>query len=458
MIAARRVSTACRSSGGRSARGDRAGSWLRALTYYVLGVPALPPLTIPPAPLPPPQFASAAAALAPTDVVIVGAARTGLGSFGGQFASVPATALGAAAARGALAAGRVPAGAVTDVILGNVLSAGLGQAPARQASKGAGVPDSACNTTVNKVCSSGLKAAMYAAQALSLGHAGVVLAGGFESMSRAPYYAPAARFGARYGDAALVDGLAHDGLWDPYNACAMGACGEKTAAEMGITREEQDAFARASVERARAATESGAFAAEIAPVGVKGKGGAEAPVTVDEQWRKADFGKMATLKPAFKPAGGTITAANASPLSDGAAAVVLTTAARAAALGLTPLARVRAYADAEGAPVDFPTAPAAAVKAALARAGMAGGDVDFHEINEAFAAVAIANARLLGLDLARVNAHGGAVALGHPLGASGARILVTLLGVLRAKGGAVGCASICNGGGGASAMIVERLA
>lgn len=387
----------------------------------------------------------------------MGAARTGVGSFGGQFASVPATALGAAAARAALHRARVPGALVTDVLFGNVLSAGLGQAPARQASKGAGVGDAACNTTVNKVCASGLKAAMLGAQALSLGHAGIVLAGGFESMSRAPYYAPAARFGARYGDAALVDGLALDGLWDPYNACAMGSCGEKTAAEMGISREEQDAFARASVERAKAATEGGFFAAELAPVPVKGKGGAEAPVTTDEQWRKADFAKMATLKPAFKPAGGTITAANASSLSDGAAALVLTTAARAAQLDLPTLARVRGYADAEGAPVDFPTAPTPAVRAAVLRAGVALRDVEYHEINEAFAAVVLANARLLGLDLARVNAHGGAVALGHPLGASGARILVTLLGVLRAKGATIGCASICNGGGGASAMVIERL-
>ena len=344
------------------------------------------------------------------------------------------------------------------MIFGNVVSAGMGQAPARQAAKGAGLPDSVVCTTVNKVCSSGLKTIMYAAQSIALGHHDIVVAGGMESMSTAPYLLPSARYGSRLGHGALVDSVIKDGLWDPYNDIHMGLCGEHTAKAMGISRSDQDAYAVASYARARAAAEAGHLASEIAPVTLPSKGGKPGAVLAqDEEWAKgADPAKMAALRSAFG-ANLTITAANASKLNDGAAALVLMSAARAAALGCKPLARIRGYADAEQAPIDFSTAPALALPLALQRAGVALRDCSAHEINEAFSVVPLACMRLLGLQHEQVNAHGGAVSLGHPIGASGARIVGALMTVLRARGGALGTASICNGGGGGSAMVLERL-
>jgi acetyl-CoA C-acetyltransferase len=358
---------------------------------------------------------------------------------------------------------------IQEVIFGNVVGAGMGQAPARQAARGAGCPDSTVCTTVNKVCSSGMKTIFYAAQSIALGHHEVVVAGGMESMSNAPYLLPSARYGSRLGHGALVDAVLKDGLWDPYNDIHMGSCAEATAKALGITRAAQDEYAAASYARARAAAAAGHLAAEIVPVPLPAKGKQQAGgagagaagagmVTLDEEWAKgADAGKMAALRPAFG-ASGTITAANASKLNDGAAALVLMSAVGAAARGITPLARIRGYADAEQAPIDFSTSPALAVPIALRRAGAALRDCSAHEVNEAFSSVALANMRLLGLEHGDVNVHGGAVALGHPIGASGARIVGTLLGVLRARGGALGTASICNGGGGGSAIVLERLA
>jgi acetyl-CoA C-acetyltransferase len=358
--------------------------------------------------------------------------------------------------------------------MGTVVSGGMGQAPARQAAKGAGLPDSVVCTTVNKVCSSGMKALMYGAQSIALGHHNVVVVGGMESMSQAPYLLPSARYGARLGHTTLVDSVIKDGLWDPYSNIHMGQCAEKTAKEMGITRGEQDEYALQSYARARAAAEGGQLGEEITAVTLgggskgsssssssKGKGGGTV-VSQDEEWGKLDAGKLPTLRPAFLPAaeGGTITAANASKLNDGAAVLVLASGAWAAAAGLQPLGRVAGYGDIEGPPVDFSTTPSLAIPVALARAGITLGQCSAHEINEAFSSVAIANIRRLGLDPATVNVRGGAVALGHPIGASGARIVGTLLGVLGGgKGGkgAYGTASICNGGGGGSAVVIQRL-
>lgn len=418
---------------------------------------------------------SAAFSTAPSglpEVVIVSASRTAVGSFGGSLSSLSAPALGAAAIAGALAR-LPPEAAVGEVIFGNVVSANVGQAPARQAARAAAaagarqLSDAAACTTVNKVCASGLKAAALAAQSVALGQHEVVVAGGMESMSNAPFVLPAqpSRFGGlRFGHSKLVDSLVADGLWDPYNDMNMGFIAEACAKELGISRAEQDAYAAASYRRAQAARAGGVFGREIVPVSVGGGRGGAPPraVTEDEEVGKVDFAKMASLRPAFPPPGGdtragTVTAANSSKLSDGAAALVLMSAARAAALGLRPMARVVAAADAEQPPTQYPTAPAAAVRRALARARMELRDVDLHEVNEAFAVVALANARLLELDPERLNVHGGAVSLGHPLGASGARILISLMSALREKDRRVGVASICNGGGGASAMVIERL-
>lgn len=340
--------------------------------------------------------------------------------------------------------------------MGNVVSAGVGQAPARQASKGAGIPDSTVCTTVNKVCASGMKALMYAAQSIALSQQEIVVAGGFESMTQVPYYVPTGRYGARYGHSQLLDGLIRDGLWDPYNDVHMGMCAEKTATDYSISRKDQDDFAVMSYQRSKAATEAGRFKDEIVGVPVKGKKG-DTLITVDEEFSKVDYAKIPGLRPAFKK-DGTVTAANASKLNDGAAALVLMSAEKAKALGLKPLARVRGYADAEQAPIDFPTAPAKAVPLALARAGLTAKDAQYHEINEAFANVVLANSKILGLDLNNVNVNGGAVSLGHPIGCSGARILVTLINVLKQKDATFGTASICNGGGGGSAVVLERLA
>jgi acetyl-CoA C-acetyltransferase len=390
------------------------------------------------------------------DAVIVSVARTPIGAINSALSSVRGPELGAIAIKGALSRAGIAPSAVQEVIMGNVVSAGIGQAPARQSAIYAGIPESAVCTTINKVCASGMKSIMYAAQSVMLGHADVVVAGGFESMSNVPYYLLQARAGMRYGHGVVTDGCIKDGLWDAYNDIHMGNCAEKTSKDMGITRAMQDEFAIGSYKRAAAATAAGHFASEIVGVPIKSKKG-ETMVTVDEEVAKVDFAKLPTLKSAFMK-DGTITAANASKLNDGAAALVIMSAAKAKAMGVKPLARIRGFGDAEQAPIDFPTAPAKAVPIALARAGLSASDMHYHEINEAFSCVVLANARLLGLDLATINVWGGAVALGHPIGCSGARIVGTLVNVLRQRDATFGTASICNGGGGGSAIVIERLA
>ncbi len=389
------------------------------------------------------------------EVVIVAAVRTPIGSFGGALASLSATELGAIALKGALNKAGVAPEQVEQVIMGNVISANLGQAPARQAAKKAGLPDTVECTTVNKVCASGSKAIMFGAQAIMLGQADVILAGGMESMSNVPYYLDKARFGAKYGNGQMIDGLVRDGLWDPYHDYAMGNAADATAAHYGITREEQDAFARQSYERSAAAAQAGKKKEEIVPVTITVRG-KETVVSDDEEYTKVQFEKMAGLKPAFTKEG-TVTAANASTLNDGAAAVLLMSREKADELGIRPLARIRGFADAEQAPEWFTTSPALAIPKALQHAGLDAKDVDFYEINEAFSVVSLANNKLLNLEGTKVNVYGGAVSLGHPLGASGARIVTTLLSVLDQEGGKIGVTGICNGGGGASSIVVEKL-
>lgn len=389
------------------------------------------------------------------EVVIVAAVRTPIGSFGGALASLSAVELGAIALKGALDKAGVVPELVEQVIMGNVISANLGQAPARQAAKKAGLPDTVECTTVNKVCASGSKAIMFAAQAIMLGQAEVILAGGMESMSNVPYYLDKARFGAKYGNGQMIDGLMKDGLWDPYNDYAMGNAADATAAHYGITREEQDAFARQSYERSAAAAQAGKKQEEIVPVTVTVRG-KDTVVSDDEEYTKVQFEKMAGLKPAFTKTG-TVTAANASTLNDGAAAVLLMSREKADELGIKPLALIRGFADAEQAPEWFTTTPSLAIPKALKNAGLEAKDVDFYEINEAFSVVSLANNKLLNLEGSKVNVYGGAVSLGHPLGASGARIVTTLLSVLEQEGGKIGVTGICNGGGGASSIVLEKL-
>jgi len=389
------------------------------------------------------------------EVVIVAAVRTPIGSFGGALASLSATELGAIALKGALDKAGVAPALVEQVIMGNVISANLGQAPARQAAKKAGLPDTVECTTVNKVCASGSKAIMYAAQAIMLGQADVILAGGMESMSNVPYYLDKARFGAKYGNGQMIDGLVRDGLWDPYHDYAMGNAADATAAHYGITREEQDAFARQSYERSAAAAQAGKKKDEIVPVTITVRG-KDTVVSDDEEYTKVQFEKMPGLKAAFTKEG-TVTAANASTLNDGAAAVLLMSREKADELGIKPLARIRGFADAEQAPEWFTTTPSIAIPKALKNAGLEAKDVDFYEINEAFSVVSLANNKLLNLEGTKVNVYGGAVSLGHPLGASGARIVTTLLSVLQQEGGKIGVTGICNGGGGASSIVLEKL-
>ena len=389
------------------------------------------------------------------EVVIVAAVRTPIGSFGGTLASLSATELGAIALKGALNKASVAPELVEQVIMGNVMSANLGQAPARQAAKKAGLPDTVECTTVNKVCASGSKAIMFAAQAIMLGQSEVILAGGMESMSNVPYYLDKARFGAKYGNGQMIDGLVRDGLWDPYHDYAMGNAADATAAHYGITREEQDAFARQSYERSAAAAQAGKKKEEIVPVTITVRG-KETVVSDDEEYTKVQFDKMPGLKPAFTKEG-TVTAANASTLNDGAAAVLLMSREKADELGIKPLARIRGFADAEQAPEWFTTTPSLAIPKALKNAGLEAKDVDFYEINEAFSVVSLANNKLLNLEGTKVNVYGGAVSLGHPLGASGARIVTTLLSVLDQEGGKIGVTGICNGGGGASSIVLEKL-
>jgi acetyl-CoA C-acetyltransferase len=390
------------------------------------------------------------------DVVIVSAVRTPMGSFGGVLSSVAAPQLGAAVIKGALNKINLDPALVQEVIMGNVLQANNGQAPARQAALAAGLTQDVPCTTVNKVCASGMKAIMMAAQSIKAGDNDIVVAGGMENMSAVPYYMDKARNGYRLGDGAIIDGLVKDGLTDVYNKVHMGVCAEKCADEMNFSREEQDKFALTSYERSAAAWSAGKFSDEIVPVEVPQRRGDAIVVSEDEEYTKINKEKFLKLRTVFKK-DGTVTAGNASTLNDGASALILMSAEKAAELGLTPLAKISSYADAAHEPEWFTTAPAKAVPIALTKAGIDTKDVDYWELNEAFSVVGLANVKKLGLDADKVNVNGGAVSLGHPLGNSGSRIIVTLINVLKQNDGKYGAAGICNGGGGASAMLIENL-
>ncbi|WP_158961237.1 acetyl-CoA C-acyltransferase [Myroides fluvii] len=387
-------------------------------------------------------------------VVIVSAARTPIGSFLGSLSTVPATRLGAAAIKGAIDKINLDVNLVDEVLMGNVVQAGVGQAPARQAAIYAGLSSNVPCTTVNKVCASGMKAIMQGAQAIMSGDAEVVVAGGMENMSLIPHYVHM-RNGQKFGPTTLVDGLQNDGLVDAYDNQAMGVAADNTASVHNITREEQDAFAIQSYERSAKAWEEGKFDMEIVPVEVPQRRGEPIIVSKDEEYSNVKLDKITGLRPAFTKEG-TVTAANASTINDGAAAVVLMSEEKAKDLGLKPLAYIRSYADAAQEPIWFTTAPAKALPIALKKANLAISDVDFFEFNEAFSVVGLANAKLLDLNTDKINVNGGAVALGHPLGCSGARIVVTLLSVLEQNKAKIGAAAICNGGGGASAIVIER--
>lgn len=390
------------------------------------------------------------------DVVILSAVRTPIGTFQGALSGLPAHALGARAISAAIERAGLTPDEIQQVNMGCVLTAGQGQAPARQAALGAGCPVATGAITLNKVCGSGMRAVMIAANDLRCGDFKYVVAGGMESMSQAPYLAPGARDGLRLGHGKFLDSMIHDGLWDPYGDLHMGNCAESCATEYRFSREDQDAYALESYRRAREATEKGLFAEEIVPVQIPRKKGDPLTVDRDEEPFKSDLSRMGSLKPAFQK-DGTVTAANASKINDGAAALALTTASEAARRGFRPLARVIAHSSHAQEPQKFTTAPGAAVRNVLERAGLKAADIDLWEVNEAFAVVAMAFLRDLEVPADRVNVRGGAVALGHPIGASGARILATLLHSLRERGGRLGCASICIGGGEATAMIVERI-
>ncbi len=389
------------------------------------------------------------------EVFIVSAVRTPIGSFGGSLSGFSASQLGAFAIKGAVERAGIAPAEVQEIYMGNVLSANIGQAPATQAAKFAGLPDIPA-TGINKVCASGLKAVMLSAQSILLGENNIMVAGGMESMSNVPYYLDKARTGYRLGHGQLTDGLVKDGLWDVYNDYHMGSAAELCAEECSITRQDQDAFAIESYKRSQSSTSSGKFINEIVPVELKDKKGNISLFSTDEEPLAVNFDKMPSLKPVFKK-DGTVTAANASTLNDGAAAIVLVSKEMLEKLGLKPLAKIISFADAQQAPEKFTTSPAKAIPLALKKAGISAEQVDFYEINEAFSVVAIANNNLLGLGSNKVNINGGAVALGHPLGASGARILVTLINVLKQNNGKFGIAAICNGGGGASAMVIENI-
>lgn len=392
-------------------------------------------------------------------VYIVAAARTPVGSFLGSLSSLTAPQLGSHAIKSAIE--RVPEiqpSDVEEVFFGNVLSAGVGQNPARQCALGAGLPDSVVCTAVNKVCASGLKAIILGAQTIMTGNADIVVAGGTESMSNTPHYIPNMRPGAKYGHQSLVDGIMKDGLTDAYAKELMGLQAEECAQDHGFNREQQDEYAIRSYERAQAAQKSGALSHEIAPIEIPGfRGKPSTIVDKDEEPKNLNPDKLRALKPAFIPGTGTVTAPNSSPLNDGAAAVVLVSESKLKSLNLKPIAKILGWGDAAQAPSKFTTAPSLAIPKALKHAGVEQSAIDAFEINEAFSVVALANMKLLNLDAEKVNVHGGAVALGHPLGASGARIVSTLLGVLKEKKAKLGCVGICNGGGGASALVLEYL-
>jgi acetyl-CoA C-acetyltransferase len=390
------------------------------------------------------------------EVYIISAVRTPIGSFGGSLASITAPLLGAAAIKGALKKAGLDPKEVQEVYMGNVLTANVGQAPARQASIFGGIGYDVPCTTINKVCASGSKAIMLAAQSIMLGINDTVIAGGMESMSNTPYYLDKARSGYKLGHGQVIDGLIKDGLWDVYNDFHMGNAAELAAKELKITRQMQDEHAIESYKRAADATGKGIFKEEIVPVEVPQKGQDPLLITEDEEYKKVNFEKVATLKPVFQK-DGTVTAANASTLNDGAAALILMSKEKAMALGLKPIARILGFADAEQKPEWFTTTPSLSVPKAIKNAGITAKDVDYYEINEAFSVVSIANTQKLNLDTSKVNIFGGGVALGHPIGCSGARIVTTLINVLDKKKGKIGVTGICNGGGGASSIVIEKM-
>jgi acetyl-CoA C-acetyltransferase len=388
------------------------------------------------------------------EVYIISAVRTPMGSFLGAFATIPATQLGATAIKGALERSNVPTDAIDEVFMGNVLQAGVGQAPARQAALGAGLNQNVPCTTVNKVCASGMKSIMLGAQSILSGDNHVVIAGGMENMSQTPHYVDG-RNGTKFGNITLLDGITKDGLLDVYNKVPMGNCAELCAKEYNISREEQDNFAITSYTRAAEAWK-GRFVDEVVPVSVPQRKGDPILVSEDEEYKNVFLDKIPSLKPAFDK-DGTITAANASTLNDGASALVLASAEAVEKYGLKPIAKIVSYADAAQAPEWFTTAPSLAVPKALEKAGLKSSDVDYWELNQAFSVVGLANMKILGLDPSKVDVNGGAVALGHPLGNSGSRVIVTLINVLKQNNGKIGAAGICNGGGGASAMVIENI-
>ena len=390
------------------------------------------------------------------EVFIVSAVRTPLGSFGGALKDVSATRLGAIAIKAAVERAGIKPDQVNEVLMGCVLQANLGQAPARQAAKYAGLPDNVVCTTINKVCASGMKAIAQGAQSILLGDSDIVVAGGMENMSSVPFYVENLRWGNKYGNTSMVDGLAKDGLTDCYNDFAMGCAADICATDNNISREEQDAFAIESYKRSQAAWDNGKFKGEVVPVEIPSKKGNPMIVDKDEEPWNVKFDKIASLRPAFGKEG-TVTAANASTMNDGAAAVVLMSSDKAKELGIKPIAIIRGYADAEQEPVQFTTTPSIAVPAAVKKAGLQMNQIDYVELNEAFSVVGIVNTKKMHLDPAKVNVNGGAVSMGHPLGCSGARIIVTLINVLDQNNGKYGAAGICNGGGGASAMVIEKV-
>jgi acetyl-CoA C-acetyltransferase len=389
------------------------------------------------------------------EVYIISAVRTPMGSFLGAFASIPATQLGATAIKGAVEKSNVPVDAIDEVFMGNVLQAGVGQAPARQAALGAGLNQNVPCTTVNKVCASGMKSIMLGAQTILAGDNHIVVVGGMENMSQTPHYADG-RNGTKFGNITMLDGITKDGLLDVYNKVPMGNCAELCAKEYNISREDQDNFAITSYTRAADAWKAGRFDNEIVPVSVPQRKGDPIVVSEDEEYKNVFLDKIPGLKPAFDKEG-TITAANASTLNDGASALVLASAEAVEKYGLKPIAKIVSYADAAQAPEWFTTAPSLAVPKALEKAGLKTSDVDYWELNQAFSVVGLANIKILGLDASKVDVNGGAVALGHPLGNSGSRVIVTLINVLKQNNAKIGAAGICNGGGGASAMVIENL-
>ncbi|PXW18142.1 MULTISPECIES: acetyl-CoA C-acyltransferase [Chryseobacterium] len=390
------------------------------------------------------------------EVFIVSAVRTPMGSFMGSLSTVPATKLGATAVKGALDKIGLDPNTVQEIYMGNVLQAGEGQAPARQVALGAGLSINTPSTTVNKVCASGMKAVTMAAQAIKAGDADVIVAGGMENMSLVPHYYNA-RVATKLGDIKMLDGMVLDGLTDVYNKVHMGVCAEKCAADYNITREDQDNFAVESYKRSAKAWSEGKFNEEIVPVSIPQRKGEPVIFAEDEEYKAVNFDRISTLPTVFKKEEGTVTAANASTLNDGASALILVSKEKMEELGLKPLAKIVSYADAAHEPENFTTAPAKALPIALKKAGLEVSDIDFFEFNEAFSVVGLANNKILGLDAAKVNVNGGAVALGHPLGSSGSRIIVTLINVLKQNNGKYGAAAICNGGGGASAIVIENL-